>query len=538
MHGHEQHHQKAVLQQTLSSAISLTTAIVNEKAGRAEYKRIDNGDRPTIRQSVDGHWTDVEIGNEWIVPYKPYLLLRYWYHICFDIVTATTGIKYFFKYVVKGGDMARARVAGVKSEIERYRNTRYVSAAEATWRMLGYEMISRSPAVTVVHTHLQNEHNIMYPSNATDDERRECADDSVSDLMRYLQRLPLEMFDNLTLLVYFETYTITKKKKEDPIPLSAPPGKWLDSYGNVVSARRSSHVCQIQFQSPAVGDLFYLRLILHKKPGRSFTELRTATPPSGIPTEYPTFHDAARTQGFVTGQEEFFISMEEAVNLEMPSQLRGLFVTLILNGGPAPKMWYDYKDHLIEDFTRTMDVTDATQEALRIIDLKLQHHGKTNVQLSLPEPTHRQTEYQRMRASFHPSEQSQYADTFEPGLTSEQHAVYTAVVTAVRTKQPQPFMIDAPAGTGKSHTERVIAARLRGEGYTVLIVASTGIAALQLHGGWTAHSAFKLPLYERVVEGAYCDIRNESQRVELIRKCDLIIFDELPMTHRFCIEGL
>lgn len=245
-----------------------TTAIVNEKTGRAEYKRIiDNGDRPTIRQRVDGQWTDVEIGNEWIVPYNPYLLLRYWCHICFDIVTATSGIKYLFKYVVKGGDMARARVAGVKSEIEQYRKTRCVSAADATWRMLGYEMMSRSPAVTVVHAHLQNEHNVIYPSNATDDERGECADDSVSDLMGYLQRPALEMFDSLTLLDYFETYTITKKKKEDPIPISAPPGKWLDSYGNVVSARRSSHVCRIQFQSPAVGDLFYLRLILHKKPG-------------------------------------------------------------------------------------------------------------------------------------------------------------------------------------------------------------------------------------------------------------------------------
>lgn len=95
-------------------------------------------------------------------------------------------------------------------------------------------------------------------------------------------------------------------------------------------------------------------------------------------------------------------------------------------------------------------------------------------------------------------------------------------------------MIDAPAGTGKSHTERVIAARLRGEGYTVLIVVSTGIAALQLPGGWTAHSMFKLPLNEGVVDGAFCNIKNESQRAELIRKCDLIIFDELPMTHRFC----
>ena len=41
-------------------------------------------------------------------------------------------------------------------------------------------------------------------------------------------------------------------------------------------------------------------------------------------------------------------------------------------------------------------------------------------------------------------------------------------------------MIDAPAGTGKTFTEKVIAASLRGDGKTVLAVASTGTAALQL----------------------------------------------------------
>lgn len=515
-----------------------STAIVNEKTGRAEYKRIDNGDRPTIRQRVNGQWVDVEIGNEWVVPYNPYLLLRYNCHICTDVVTGSSGIKYVYKYITKGHDLSRARVAGITSEIEQYRKTRYVSAAEATWRMLGYEMMSRDPAVTVVHAHLEGENNVMYPSNATDEIRRQCAEDAVSDLMRYFKRPLDDLFNNLTLLDYFELYTIAKKKNDDPIPSSAPPGKWLDSYGNTISTRRKSHVCRIKFASPAVGDLFYLRLILHKRSGRSYADLRTVTAPSGVSTEHPTFHDAARAQGLITGQEEYFICMEEAITFEMPSQLRGLFVTLILDGGPAPKLWNDYKEHLIEDFTRTLDNTDACDEALRIIDLKLQQHGKTNAQLGLPAPRHRQTEYQRMAASFRPSEQTAYADTFEPGLTSEQRDIYTAIIHAVRNKQPQPFMIDAPAGTGKSHTEKVIAARLRGEGFTVLIVASTGIAALQLPGGWTAHSMFKLPLNERVVDGAFCDIKNESQRAELIRKCDLIIFDELPMTHRFCIEAL
>jgi len=94
-------------------------------------------------------------------------------------------------------------------------------------------------------------------------------------------------------------------------------------------------------------------------------------------------------------------------------------------------------------------------------------------------------------------------------------------------------MIDAPAGTGKIFAEKVIALRLRAERMTALAVASTGIAALQLPGGWTAHSMFKFPLHDNVVPRAVCNIRSESQRAELIRKCGIIVFDELPMTHTY-----
>lgn len=99
-------------------------------------------------------------------------------------------------------------------------------------------------------------------------------------------------------------------------------------------------------------------------------------------------------------------------------------------------------------------------------------------------------------------------------------------------------MIDAPAGTGKTYTEKCLAAKLRGEGKTVLIVASTGVAALQLPGGWTGHSLFKLPMDENMSPSCVCNINAQTQRAELIRHADLIIWDELPMTHRYCVEAL
>lgn len=35
-----------------------------------------------------------------------------------------------------------------------------------------------------------------------------------------------------------------------------------------------------------------------------------------------------------------------------------------------------------------------------------------------------------------------------------------------------------------------------------------------------------------------CNIRSEPQRAELIKNCDVIIFDETPVTRKYCIEAL
>lgn len=518
-----------------------TSAGVNENTGRAEYRRTNNDDHPTIRQKVDGVWQDVPIGNEWIVPYNPYLLLKYDCHICVDVVTAASCVKYLFKYVTKGADMAKARISGISDEIEQYRSTRYISAAEATWRLFGFHMLSRNPSVTLLYAQLEQEHNVRFPQTATSQERRQIAENVVTDLMLYFNRPTTSTFEQLTILDYFETYSVKRKKATDPVPRAAPIGKWIDQLGNTVTKRRvnSKHVCRLQFQDPTQGDLFYLRLILHHVAARSYLALRTVdSPEAGEPVVHDNFHDAARARGLVTGDEEYFICMHEACVFYTGHKLRGLFVTLILDGAPAPKLWEEFEDSLLEDLLFRFSYVDAKNAALREVDLKLQLHGKCNEQLNLPKVVHQQTEYQRLRGAFNPHTEASFAVDHLPYLTHEQRHVYNTVITAVNNQAGRPFMIDAPAGTGKTFTEKVIAAKLRGDGKTVLIVASTGIAALQLPGGWTAHSMFKLPLDEQLTAGAVCNIRAETQRAEVLRKCDLIIWDELPMAHKYCIEAL
>ena len=226
-----------------------STAKINDRSGRVEYTRVktDDKNKPTVRMKVDGQYTDVPVGDEWVASYNPYLLMRFDCHINVDVVTATTCIKYLFIYCHKSEDYARARIQGITDGIELYRKTRYISAAEATWKILAYQMIDRYPAVTKLHAHLEGEQYVLFPANATQARRLELTNSTRSPLMEYFARPPQECFDNLTLLDCYEQYTVTRPKQDALLLTHAPPGKFLDSYNNAVSRRRENfaHVCCI-----------------------------------------------------------------------------------------------------------------------------------------------------------------------------------------------------------------------------------------------------------------------------------------------------
>ena len=59
----------------------------------------NNGDRATIRcKNGENKTVDTDIDNRDIVPYNPYLFMKYDCHICVDLVTAMAVIAYLYKY--------------------------------------------------------------------------------------------------------------------------------------------------------------------------------------------------------------------------------------------------------------------------------------------------------------------------------------------------------------------------------------------------------------------------------------------------------
>jgi hypothetical protein len=70
----------------------------------------------------------------------------------------------------------------------------------------------------------------------------------------------------------------------------------------------------------------------------------------------------------------------------------------------------------------------------------------------------------------------------------------------------------------------------------VFVVASSGITSLLLLGGRTVHSRFKILI--NLHDESTCNITQHMEVVELVRKADLIIWDEAPMMHRRALEAV
>ncbi|PIA25577.1 hypothetical protein AQUCO_11000001v1 [Aquilegia coerulea] len=128
------------------------------------------------------------------------------------------------------------------------------------------------------------------------------------------------------------------------------------------------------------------------------------------------------------------------------------------------------------------------------------------------------------------------AQTKVGSFNNEQLHAYTAITNSVRNDSGQVFFLSGPAGTGKTFVYNTIADTLRNEGHIVIMVASSGIASLLLTGGRTTHFLFKIPF--EVLDDSVCVVTKQSIYAELFRRAKLIVWDEVPMQHRFCVEAI
>ena len=137
-----------------------------------------------------------------------------------------------------------------------------------------------------------------------------------------------------------------------------------------------------------------------------------------------------------------------------------------------------------------------------------------------------------------PYDTSQLAEQVQqntPLLNEKQHQIYDEIMQAINNGCGY-FFIDGPVGTGKTFLYNTLLANVRLYGDIAIAVASSGIAALLLSGGRTAHSRFKIPL--KIDEFSTCNISRNNQLAHLINIAKLFIWDEAPMMHKFVFEAV
>ncbi|XP_021737158.1 uncharacterized protein LOC110703673 [Chenopodium quinoa] len=102
--------------------------------------------------------------------------------------------------------------------------------------------------------------------------------------------------------------------------------------------------------------------------------------------------------------------------------------------------------------------------------------------------------------------------------------------------KPGCFFVDGPGGTGKTFLYNALYAEVRMAGKIVLQTSTSGIAALNIPSGRTAHSRFKIPLDSET--SLSCDVPKQGSLAALIKETTLIIWDEASMSKKENIESV
>ena len=514
-----------------------STTVIPERGLYPLYRR---------RSPEDGGQSTVVAGRtitaKNIVPYSPYLSLRYRSHINVELSCSVDSVKYLFMYVYKGSDRQSVSVQSAintPDEISTFVDLRYFGASEATWRIYKFPLSHRSPAVLPLEVHLEDRQVTYFEEGA--EEAAANGPPPTTKLIAWLNYnsvfgpsdpdcLQLKYLDFPTYYRYDAKTKRWKKRQRE-----------TGTIGRVVPV------------PPTQGDAFYLRTLLHHIPGAtSFEYLRTH---NGV--VYPTYQECCRHMGLLQNDSEWHIAMQDATSTHHPARLRHLFVTLLLYNNPSNQqaLLDRFASAMQEDYAyRFGDDNQDLFMPMLLVDLerRLQREGRELQHFNLPEVSPNDRQFVNslieptVSAEYPPiireeleadcaAAQRRYDERYSTLLAS-QKALVDKVMRAVDTSTPLYIFCDAPGGTGKTYCFNTILAGVRAQGKPAIAVAFSGIAATLLDKGRTFHSRFKAPLSPTSISA--CSISADSDLAKLIRLSPIIIFDEAPMAHKFLFEAL
>jgi hypothetical protein len=512
---------------------------------------IDEDGYPIYRRRDDGKMVEkngVLLDNRFVVPYNIDLLVKYQAHINVEWCNRSKSIKYLFKYVNKGSDRATFvlyenvhtdpaseshHITNI-DEIKTYLDCRYISASEACWRLFEFDIQYREPAVERLSFHLEDEQIITFKDSDYLDNVLQRPDITKTKFTEWMKTN--EMSNTARSLTYcdFPTKWVWHRKEKEWRPRKS---------GRCIGRIFHAH--------PTSGERFYLRMLLNVVKGaRSFKEIRTV---DGV--VHPNYRTACYAHGLLDGDKEWDDAIKQASNWASGRQLRELFATLLMfcEVSDPHGLWVANWELLSDDILYRQKRI-LMYEHIQLTDEQLQNHALFEIEQILAKSGRSLKEFDGMRypnmsairenrnrllqeeLDFDRVDLAAKHLSLLNGLNVEQRKIYDIVIEDVATNSGGLYFVYGHGGTGKTYLWKTLISCLRSQGQIVLAMASSGIAALLLPGGRTAHSRLQIPII--VTEESTCGIKQGTHAAELMTKVSLIIWDEAPMAHRYCFEAV
>ena len=492
------------------------------------------------------------IDNRWVVPYNPYLSLRYNCHINVESCISPKAAKYLYKYVTKGPDraMVSAEVEGEdqyenRDEVNEYINCRCYGSMEASYRLFAFPIANKKPPVQKLRIHLENEQDVFFVPG---EEEQAMQTGRQTELTAFFKLNEYEKvtngsdFDPSTMPRYYELphdYTYHRDKKE-----------WKKRMRDYRSIGRVHTV------NPIAGDVFYLRILLHHDHCRGKTSFKDLKTIEG--RLYDSYQEVCRVIGLLSDDQEWHIVLTETSSNMFGPQIRAVYCIILMFCQPADplKLFDDFWKTWTEDFER-----DAVKKGLQLSENNLRTMVRLDLQVRL-------LSYEKDLPDFGLDPMTNEEKATVSGLinieeplirdelnfdieilkaeveetvhkfTATQQHIFQTIMTAVMQNKNLLMFISACGGCGKTFLLNALlkAVHILDNGSVATAMASTGIAAQLLHLGRTFHSRLKAPLHPH--EKSTLNITAQSSLARLLQRARLLLVDEATLLHRFQLEAL
>ena len=331
---------------------------------------------PIYRRRDDGQVVDIRgarLDNRCVVPYNPYLLMRYNCHINVEICSSIKAVKYLYKYIYKGGDRTSFTVDKAENgeivinEIKQYRDARCITPSEAVYRLFKFPLYKVWPPVLQLTVHLDGQHMVIYPEKAN------------------LKNVANSEKAKKTMLTeYFHTNSRAAHDAPKYLYREFPEYYTWQSREKFWKPREQRiQIGRMVYASPAEGERFYLRILLeHVRGAKSFSHIRTV---KGV--TYPTFREACEHLGVVETDNSLDRCLTECALWQFPAAFRQTFAIIMVfcEYTNIVELWNKHYETMSQDYRRdNNNPNEVMQMVLRDIEYVVKQMGKDFESYGLP----------------------------------------------------------------------------------------------------------------------------------------------------------